>query len=97
LDRQPAPELLPGVLQAWFDAFCDGNVWDEQLDVPRFRKAFVRFSKTASNVWPQPAEILALLPDRETFVALGYKTEKTEASAKTMAEIAERLGMSKTP
>ncbi len=88
--------MIEGTMLAWFDAFTDGYVWDEQLDVLRFRKAFIRFSKVDTNVWPQPREILALLPDREQFVALSYKTEKTETAARTIAEIAERLGASKS-
>jgi hypothetical protein len=80
-------------MKAWYDAFTDGYVWDEQLDVPRFRKAFIRFSKVDTNVWPQPREILALLPDREKFVALPAKPSNTEKTQQMIDGLKELFRM----
>jgi len=80
-------------MEAWYEAWTYRKVWDQERDVPRFREAFVRFSTTPTNFWPQPMDIIALLPDPPTFHALPARVEDSERSRAMMKEISERLGV----
>ncbi|WP_205957717.1 hypothetical protein [Pseudoxanthomonas winnipegensis] len=83
--------MLPGTANAWTDAITDGKAWDEQLDAPRFRRAFVTLSKIVKR-WPAPAEFLEALPPREQ-LALTKQPIKAdpERAAKHIAEIERTL------
>ena len=78
-------------MKAWFDAWTDGKVWDEALDAPRFRKAFIRFSTQPNLAWPVPGDILLLLPPREEFKALPVVASDPERAKRIMDEIARSL------
>lgn len=83
--------MLPGTANAWTDAITDGKAWDEGLDAPRFRKAFVTLSKIVRR-WPAPAEFLEAMPPREQ-LALTKQTIKADPvrAERAMAEIARTL------
>lgn len=93
LDRQPTDDLINGTMKAWFDAWTYNKVWDEQRDRPRFREAFVRF--TASNIgsWPQPADILALLPPMPEQKALPVKVSDPARAQQYIDNLAKYLGV----
>lgn len=94
LERTPAGELLPITVGAWVEAIMRGRAFDEALDVPRFRSAFVTMAEHR-RTWPTPADFLAALPDRETFKALPAKTPAPEEAARVIAEIRAKLGLTK--
>ncbi len=78
--------MLPGTANAWTDAITDGKAWDEVLDAPRFRRAFVTLSKIVRR-WPAPAEFLEAMPPREQ-LALTKQTIKADPErAKRAMEI----------
>jgi len=64
LDRTPASDLIAGTAMAWTQALTLGKEWDEALDAPRFRKAFIALAATRKT-WPAPADFLENLPRRE--------------------------------
>lgn len=49
---------------AWHEALTLGKEWDERLDAPRFRRAFVALAATRKT-WPSPSDFLENLPRRE--------------------------------
>lgn len=51
----------------WYRAVTDERVWDQQLDTPRFRKAFVNLMKNRRQ-WPSPADFIEAMPPREQLV-----------------------------
>lgn len=91
LERQPAAEMLQGAVLAWHEALTDGKVWDETLDVPRFRRAFIRYGASTNHHWPIPADIVALLPAREELKALPVVASDPERAQRIMDEIARSL------
>lgn len=91
LDRQPTDDLINGTMKAWLDAWTVGKVWDRDLDTPRFRAAFVKFSTLPNVAWPVPGDILLLLPPREEFKALPVVASDPERAQRIMDEIAQNL------
>lgn len=53
--------MLAGTLAAWIEALCADRVWDERIDLPRFRKAF-RVLMTTCDRWPTPKKFLDAMP-----------------------------------
>ncbi len=78
-------------MRAWYDAWTLGKVWDETLDAPRFRKAFIRFSTLPNVAWPLPGDILLLLPPREELKALPVVASDPDRAQRIMDEIARSL------
>ena len=69
-------------MAAWYEAWTFNKSWDEMRDRTRFRQAFVCFSAHNIGAWPQPAEVLALLPLVEELKALPAKpTDPARAQA----------------
>ncbi len=64
LERTPASDMIAGTAMAWCEALTDSRCWDERLDAPRFRKAFVKRAQIR-RVWPAPADFMDALPTRE--------------------------------
>ena len=64
LERTPAADMIEGTAMMWVESLSDGRVWDETLDAPRFRKAFVLLARTRTS-WPAPTHFLEALPHRE--------------------------------
>ena len=64
LERTPAADMIEGTAMMWVESLSDGRVWDEALDAPRFRKAFVLLARTRTS-WPAPTHFLEALPPRE--------------------------------
>lgn len=95
LDREPASELAEGVVAAWVEALTTNKVWDEQLDAPRFRKAFTILAQT-STVWPNPKTFLEALPPREQLALTKQHIPADPARAEAaINEIAKLLRMPK--
>lgn len=95
LDRTPASDLIEGTALMWVDALTDGKVWDQAMDAPRFRKAFVKLSQIRRQ-WPAPADFMEVIPPREqlaiTKQPIKANPERAEQAAR---ELASFLGMRK--
>ena len=91
LDRTPATDLINGTVLAWSEVLTAGRVFDEQLDAPRFRKAFVTLAATRTS-WPAPADFLTALPERDqlAIAKTPIKADPARAAA-ACAEIAAAL------
>lgn len=95
LDRTPAMDLIEGTAAMWVEALTDDRVWDQQLDGPRFRKAFVKLSQTRRQ-WPAPADFLEAMPPREQLALTKQPIPADPDSPemkKRFAELARVLGM----
>lgn len=71
----------------WVAALTDGRVWDQELDAPRFRKAFVKLSQIR-RTWPAPADFMEALPPREQ---LAITKQPIKASPERAARAYEEL------
>src|SRR5690606_12823906 len=60
LDRTPAADVIAGTAQAWCEAIETGATFDEALDRPRFRRAFVTLAQTCDR-WPSPKQFITAL------------------------------------
>jgi hypothetical protein len=82
---------MKGTVMAWVEAIATGKAFDEQLDAPRFRKAFVTLATTRTS-WPAPADFLTVLPERDQ-LAIARESVKAspERAAAACAEIAKAL------
>lgn len=88
LDRQPAAEVIAGTVMVWLEVLTSGYAWDELRDVERFRVAFTRYAGSARAVWPQPADIVALLPRAEEWKGLPPKTSDSAECQKHIDDLA---------
>ena len=91
LDRQPALDVLPMTVKVWSEALIRGRQFDEAIDAPRIRRAFVTLA-TVRNVWPSPADFIACLPERDqlAIAKTPIKADPARAAA-ACAEIAAAL------
>jgi len=62
-------------------------VWDQQLDTPRFRKAFTNLIKNRRQ-WPSPADFMEAMPPREQ---LALTKQPIKASPERAAQAAQEL------
>ena len=92
LDRTPAADMIAGTAMGWHRAVTDDRVWDQQLDTPRFRKAFTNLIKNRRQ-WPSPADFMEAMPPREQ-LALTKQPIKAnpERAAQAAQELASFLG-----
>lgn len=90
LERQPAVDLLPGTVMAWAEVIRTGRAFDEALDAPRFRKAFVTLASTRRS-WPAPADFLDALPPRPELKSLPAKAADPEKAKAIIAELAKAI------
>lgn len=92
MDRQPANELITGTIQAWVEVITDGREFDQELDAPRFQKAFRTLA--GCSRWPLPKDFLEALPDREQLqIARESRKADPERAAQAVAQIAELFKM----
>ncbi len=71
----------------WHRAVTDDRVWDQQLDTPRFRKAFTNLIKNRRQ-WPSPADFMEAMPPREQ---LALTKQPIKASPERAAQAAQEL------
>lgn len=64
LRGSPAADTVPSTAKIWIAAIAARPIaWDEKLDLPRIRAAFVELAATCDH-WPSPAEFMRVLPPR---------------------------------
>lgn len=87
LGNTPAVEMLPFVAETWVDTVGEGMT--EQLDRQRIKQGFKQLYRTL-KWWPQPSELLNILPRRITPPPSAKVREADEADIDTTAS-AEKL------
>lgn len=93
LGNTPAVEMLPIVAEEWVDVIGDGMT--EETDRERIRKGF-NIMRRELKWWPQPADLLKVLPRRETpptghHVRAERSEEDHAAQSAKLQEILEAL------
>lgn len=74
----------------WVETLSDGRVWDQQLDTPRFRKAFVKLAQIR-RTWPAPADFIEAMPPREQ-LALTKQPIVSAPDSPKVKEMMSRIG-----
>jgi len=64
LERTPAAEVIQLTAAVWLEAVTEGRAWEQELDAPRFRRAFAVLCRQRTS-WPPPAALLEAMPPRE--------------------------------
>lgn len=77
----------------WLEVLTTGYAFEELRDAPRFRKAFTRFAGGQRGTWPQPADIVALLPAPEEHKALSGTPSDPERIQSHIDDLAQYLGV----
>ena len=72
LDGSPANDTVQAVANVWINVFTRQPIaWDEELDTPRLREAFLR-GASYLKAWPSPRGILDYLPPRPQRLSLNH-------------------------
>lgn len=90
LERQPAMDLMGGTVMAWVTALSHNRVWDQGLDAPRFRAAFLTMMGTRTS-WPAPKDILEAMPPRPEMKALPAKAPDPEKARRMIEQLAREM------
>lgn len=89
LEGAPAADTLDGVELVWVEAlWYSGKVWDEHLDYPRLRQAFVHLVQTMTR-WPAPRQLMDHLPARPRPRELPAPPPTPEERARAEANLAK--------
>lgn len=67
LERTPAAEVIQLTAAVWLEAITEGREFDQELDSPRFRRAFAILCRDCRQ-WPLPSSLLEAMPPREQLV-----------------------------
>lgn len=86
LGNTPAVEMLPFVAETWIDTIGEGMT--EALDRERIKAGFKQLYRTL-KWWPQPAELLKVLPRRQPPPPAQKTRAAEEADIDTSAGVAK--------
>ncbi len=86
----PAPDLWEGTRMAWVAAVKHNRVWDQAMDGPRFRAAFLTMMAECTQ-WPTPKLFVESMPPRPQLKALPATPPDPERVQKLMDELAKEL------
>ena len=83
--------MIEGTAAIWIRAITEGKAYDQDMDTPRIRKAFVTLAATRTT-WPAPLHFVECLPPREQ-LQLTRESRKAdpERAAAAMAEVESLL------
>ncbi|MFE6001908.1 hypothetical protein ACWGJQ_29035 [Peribacillus simplex] len=74
----------------WLEAITEGREFDQQLDAPRFRRAFAVLCRDCRQ-WPLPSSLLEAMPPREqlaiTKQPIKANPERAEQAARELASV----------
>lgn len=56
-------DMIEGTVMAWCYALWPTRIWDEEMDTPRMRQAFLRVMALSTH-WPSPKQFTEMLPER---------------------------------
>ncbi|MFC9571463.1 hypothetical protein ACFTR5_20720 [Bacillus velezensis] len=90
LERTPAAEVIQLTAAVWLEAITEGREFDQQLDAPRFRRAFAVLCRDCRQ-WPLPSSLLEAMPPREqlaiTKQPIKANPERAEQAARELASV----------
>lgn len=91
MEGAPSSDDMAAVLQVWLEALACGRRWEDGDDA-RVRAAFLRLCQTCMR-WPQPAQLLNVLPPKDSPLSLP-EPQMSEAERAAQAQwLAEMVAM----
>lgn len=95
LERTPAAEVIQLTAAVWLETVTHNRVWDQELDAPRFRRAFASLCQQRTS-WPPPSALLEAMPPRDQLALAKQPIKASQAAVdKACAELAKVLGTPK--
>lgn len=91
MEGAPSSDDMAAVLQVWLEALACGKRWEDGDDA-RVQAAFLKLCQTCTR-WPQPAQLLASLPPKDSPLALPEPPMSAEERAKQDAWLSEMVAM----
>lgn len=91
MDGAPSSDDMAAVLQVWLEALACGKRWEDGDDA-RVRTAFLKLCQTCTR-WPQPAQLLNVLPPNDSPLALPEPPMSAAERAKQDAWLSEMVAM----
>ncbi|KOQ78860.1 hypothetical protein ABW45_04630 [Stenotrophomonas maltophilia] len=90
LERTPAAEVIQLTAAVWLEAITEGREFDQELDAPRFRRAFAVLCRDCRQ-WPLPSSLLEAMQPREqlaiTKQPIKANPERAEQAARELASV----------
>lgn len=90
LERTPAAEVIQLTGAVWLEALTEGRKWDQELDTPRFRRAFQVLCRDRAS-WPPPHALLEAMPPREQLAITKQPNTSAPDDPKVRAKM-DRIG-----
>lgn len=91
MEGAPSSDDMAAVLQVWLEALACGKRWEDGDDA-RVRAAFLKLCQMCTR-WPQPAQLLASLPPKDSPLALPEAPMSVEERAKQDAWLDDMVAM----
>lgn len=91
MEGAPSSDDMAAVLQVWLEALACGKRWEDGDDA-RVRAAFLKLCQTCTR-WPQPAQLLNVLPPKDSPLALPEAPMSVEERAKQDAWLDDMVAM----
>lgn len=91
MEGAPSSDDMAAVLQVWLEALACGKRWEDGDDA-RVRAAFLKLCQTCTR-WPQPAQLLNVLPPKDSPLALSEPPMSAAERAKQDAWLSEMVAM----
>ena len=91
MEGAPSSDDMAAVLQVWLEALACGRQWEDD-DSARVKSAFLRLCQTCVR-WPQPAQLLASMPPKDSPLALPEPQMSAEERAKQDAWLDDMVAM----
>lgn len=91
MEGAPSSDDMAAVLQVWLEALACGKRWEDGDDA-RVRAAFLKLCQTCTR-WPQPAQLLNVLPPKDSPLALPEQPMSAAERAKQDAWLSEMVAM----
>lgn len=91
MEGAPSSDDMAAVLQVWLEALACGRQWEDD-DSARVKSAFLRLCQTCVR-WPQPAQLLASMPPKDSPLALPEPQVSAEERAQRDAWLMELVAM----
>lgn len=91
MEGAPSSDDMAAVLQVWLEALACGKRWEDGDDA-RVRAAFLKLCQTCMR-WPQPAQLLNVLPPKDSPLALPEPPMSAAERAKQDAWLSEMVAM----